>query len=251
VGTSGDRSFSGWPADNDNPLGFHGPTSLDRTHILSIGSMFQIPGRLNLNSIWRVMSPLSQTAWIPGVTWGADEVFYTDLTGDGVSGDWLPGTSMGSFERSVKDGKALNRLIDQYNHTQAGQLTPHGKVLVKAGLFTEAQLKALGAVSPTVVRAPDGQVGLDSFITTDVRLSRPFKLKQEAITIEPGIELFNVFNVANYDLPGNTLGPVLNGTPGSINGTTAAYRPNRAGFGSGSFALGIPRSWQFAVRVSF
>jgi hypothetical protein len=94
-------------------------------------------------------------------------------------------------------------------------------------------------------------VGLDSFITTDLRLSRPFKLKQETITIEPGLELFNILKVANYDLPGNTLGPVLNGLPGSINGTTATYRPYRAGFGSGSFALGIPRSWQFAVRVSF
>ena len=251
VGTSGDRETNGGPADNDNPLGFHGPTSLDRTHIVSVGSVFQIPGRFNLSSIWRVMSPLSQTAWIPGVTWGADEVFYTDLTGDGGSGDWLPGTNMGSFGRSVKDGKALNQLIDQYNQTQAGQLTPHGKALVKAGLFTEAQLKALGAVSPTVPLAPAGQVGLDSFITTDIRFSRSFKLKKEAISIEPGIEWFNVFNVANYDLPVNVLGPVLDGRPGSINGTTAAYRPNRAGFGSGSFALGIPRSWQFAVRVNF
>ncbi len=122
---------------------------------------------------------------------------------------------------------------------------------VQAGLFTEAQLKALGAVSPVVPRAPDGQVTLDSFITTDIRLSRPLKLKNESVTLEPGLEWFNVLNVANYDIPGNVLAPWLNGQPGSINGTTAAYRLNRAGFGSGSFALGIPRAWQFALRVSF
>jgi hypothetical protein len=251
VGTSGDRSLIGFPADNDNPLGFYGPTSLDRTHILSLGSIFQIPGGFKLGSIWRVMSPLSQTALIPNQTGGPDEVFYTDLTGDGTGGDWLPGTNRGSFGRSVTDGKDLNRFIDQYNQTQAEQLTPHGKALVTAGLFTEAQLKALGAVSPPLPRAPDDQVGLDSFISTDIRLSRPFRLKKEAITIEPGIEWFNVFNVANYDLPGNVLGGTLYGSPGSINGTAAAYRPNRAGFGSGSFALGIPRSWQFSVRVNF
>ena len=100
-------------------------------------------------------------------------------------------------------------------------------------------------------RASEDQVGLDSFITTDIRLSRPFKLKKEAITIEPAIEWFNVFNIGNYDLPGNILKPTLDGQPGSINGTTAAFRPNRAGFGSGSFALGIPRSWQFGLRVSW
>jgi hypothetical protein len=250
VGTSADRSATHY-VDNDDPLSFYGPTGLDRTHILSVGSSFQIPGKLNLNSIWRVMSPLSQSAWIPWVTLGTDEPYYTDLTGDGKCGDWLPGTNRGSFGRSVKGGTALNRLIDQYNQTQAGQLTPHGKALVQAGLFSEAQLKSLRAVSPVVARAPERQVGLDSFVTTDVRLSRPFKLKDGSVTIEPAIEWFNVFNVANYDLPGNTLGAFLNAQPGSINGTTATYRPNRAGYGSGSFALGIPRSWQFALRVSF
>lgn len=122
---------------------------------------------------------------------------------------------------------------------------------MNAGLFTEAQLKAPGAVSPQAVRAPEAQANLDSFITTDVRITRPFKLRGERIKIEPALEIFNLFNVANYDLPGNKLTGTLNGATGSINGTTAADRPNRAGFGSGSFALGIPRAWQLALRVSF
>ena len=92
---------------------------------------------------------------------------------------------------------------------------------------------------------------LDSFITTDLRVSRPFKLWRERITVEPAIEVFNLFNVANYDLPGNPLNALLTGAVGSISGTTPANRPNRAGFGSGSFAPGIPRAWQVALRVTF
>jgi len=49
----------------------------------------------------------------------------------------------------------------------------------------------------------------------------------------------------------NKLGGILTGAEGSLNGTTRANRPNRAGFGGGSFALGTPRSWQFVLRVSF
>jgi len=84
-----------------------------------------------------------------------------------------------------------------------------------------------------------------------VRITRPFKLKRERIQVEPALEIFNLFNVANYDLPGNKLSGTLTGATGSINGATAADRPNRAGFGPGSFALGIPRAWRLALRVSF
>jgi hypothetical protein len=251
-GTAEDQAYSFRAAvDNDNLLGFSGPCALDRTHIVSVGSVFQVPGGIHLNSIWRFSSNLPQSAFVPQVSGSAAEIFYTDFNGDGTSGDPLPGTSRGSFGRDIGNAAALNRAIDSYNTMQAGQLTMAGKALVNAGLFSEAQLKALGAVSPQVVRAPAGQVNLDSFITTDVRITRPFKLLGERITIEPALEFFNLFNVANYDLPGNKLGATLNGATGSINGTTAADRPNRAGFGSGSFALGIPRAWQLALRVSF
>jgi len=237
--------------NNDDLLGFSGPCALDRTHIVSVGSVFQVPGGIHLNSIWRFRSALPQSVFVPQVSGSAAEIFYTDFNGDGTYGDPLPGTRRGSFGRDIGNASALNRAIDSYNATQAGQLTPAGKALVNAELFTEVQLKALGAVSPQVVRAPEKQLNLDSFITTDVRITRPFKLLGERITVEPALEIFNLFNIANYDLPGNKLSGTLTGATGSINGTTAADRPNRAGFGSGSFALGIPRAWQVALRVSF
>jgi hypothetical protein len=98
--------------------------------------------------------------------------------------------------------------------------------------------------------APANQVGLDWFSTTDVRVSKVFAIK-ERVKIQPMVEVFNLFNFANYDPPGNRLTAFLSGTPGSINGTTPGTRSNRYGLGSGSFAPGIPRSFQFGIRVDF
>jgi hypothetical protein len=237
---------------HDNPLGFRGPANLDRTHMLSLGTWFTIPGGVRLNSIWRAFTALPLTVTVPLASTAAGEIFFTDFNGDGFGGDPLPGTNRGSYGRGLGCGaQDLNRAIAAYNSTKAGQLTPASQALVDAALFSEPQLRALGAVSPTIALAPSGQVCLDSFITTDVRIARPFKLRGERITIEPAFEWFNLFNVANYDLPNSTLSGVLNGTVGSVNGTTPANRPNRAEFTGGSFALGTPRSWQVVIRVLF
>ncbi|HEX5083561.1 MAG TPA: hypothetical protein VFY40_16055, partial [Blastocatellia bacterium] len=159
-----------------------------------------------------------------------------------------------AFGRSVKNGSELNTLIAAYNQQVAGNnLTPAGQALVSAGLFTQAQLQALGAVlggGLPVDLAPADQVGLDSFSTTDIRLAWAYKVK-ERVEIQPIAEVFNLFNIANFDTPGNRLTSVLSGAPGSINGTSPGLRSNRYGLGSGSFAPGIPRSFQFGIRVSF
>ena len=94
------------------------------------------------------------------------------------------------------------------------------------------------------------QVCLDAFFTTDFRISRTFTLRNSRVTIEPILEVFNVFNADNYDLPGNRLTGSLTGSAGSLNGTTDANRTNRAE-ATGSFTPGAPRSWQVGVRVSF
>jgi len=240
--------------NNDNVLEFYGPSTLDRTHMLSVASLFTVPLGLRLNSIWRVNSALPQLVGVPGVTGGPEEIFLSDFNGDGTTWDALPGTNRGSFGRSIKDSAKLNRLISEFNNNVVGTFTPAAQALIDAGLFTPSQLVALRAVANggnPLPLAPADQVMLDSFITADLRASRPFKLWRERITIEPAVEVFNLFNVANYDLPGNTLTGLLSGEVGSINGTTKVNRPNRAGFGSGSFAQGIPRAWQFALRVTF
>jgi hypothetical protein len=251
-----DPFFGGFelPINNDHPLQFFGPTTLDRTNMFSVASLFETAGGVRLDSIWRVNSPLSQSVFVPQASGSPAEIFYTDFNGDGTSGDPLEGTNRGAFGRSIGSAADLNRLISDFNSNVVGTFTPAAQALVREGLFTPAELKALGAVANggnPLPLAPANQVMLGWFITTDVRVSRPFHLWRERLTLKPMMEWSNLFNVANYDLPGNVLSGTLTGAPGSIDGTTPANRPNRAGTGSGSFAQGAPRSWQLAVRLTF
>lgn len=70
---------------------------------------------------------------------------------------------------------------------------------------------------------------------------------QPELVVFFSISVFNPFNFANFDTPGNTLSGILGGGPGSVNGTTAADRNctaaafaagnctgNRTGVGSGT-----------------
>ena len=178
------------------------------------------------------------------------------MTGDGTIGDILPGTNIGSFVRSVS-ASGLNNVISNFNSTVAGHLTPAGQALVNAGLFTQSQLAALGATIPSVSLAPAGQVGLDSLLAFDLRFGwvlkahKAFHAFPESLTLEPTVGIFNLFNFANYDSPIGALTGFLNGQAGSVNGTTQADRTNRIGLGSGVFALGAPRQFEFGVKVTF
>jgi len=252
--TGGDQDFLSGSAFNDAPTKFFGPAGLDRTHQLSFGLLTSLPWGINLNTTTRIASPLSQSVFLDCPDCGAAEIFFSDLDGDGIIEDPLPGTNRGSFGRNVRNGAALNALISAYNtRIAAGELTPAAQALVSAGLFTTSQLRALGATlnfGDPVPLAPTNQVGLDWFTNTDVRLSKVFTIR-ERVKIQPMVEVFNLFNFANYDPPGNRLTATLTGQPGSINGTTPGVRSNRYGLGSGSFAPGIPRAFQFGIRVDF
>jgi hypothetical protein len=248
--------------DNINPLGYYGPNSLDRTHMFSFSSTWDIAGGLRLSLLTRVNSALATTLSVPLQCGCAAEIFYTDLTGDGTGGDLLPGTKLGAFGRSIKVG-GLNRAINNYNSTTAGTLTPAGQALVNAGLFTSTQLQQLGAVAPGIAPAPAGHVGLDAFVADDIRLSYPVRLGKlwsklgEQTTLEPMLDIFNVANKANFDPPaGFITGPlrgVLDGSAGSVNGATASTRPNsdRYGLGTGVFSQGVPRALEIGMRLSF
>jgi hypothetical protein len=249
-----DQDFLSGAAFNDAPTKFFGPAGLDRTQQFSMGLLIDLPKGFKFNTTNRIASPLAQSVFLSCTDCGAAEIFFTDLDGDGVTQDPLPGTNSGAYGRSVKSGRGLNTLISGFNQqVSGGAFTPAGKALLSAGLFSENQLRALGGVynnGSAVALAPADQVGLDSFINTDVRLSWTYKVK-ERVSIQPMIEVFNLFNVANFDPPGNRLGAFLDGSPGSINGTTPALRNNRYGLGSGSFAPGIPRAFQLGIRVDF
>src|SRR5205814_10322340 len=126
---------------------FFGPAGLDRLHQLSFGLLTDLPWGFKLNTTTRISSPLSQSIFIDGVDFGAAEIFFSDLDGDGITLDPLPGTNRGSFGRDVKNGRALNYLISAFNlQSSNGAFTPAGRALLSAGLFSDSQLKALGGV---------------------------------------------------------------------------------------------------------
>ncbi len=253
TGVDPDAGFLSLSVFNDAPTKFFGPAGLDRTHQLTFSLLTDLPFGFKINTTTRFATALASSIFLPQATPnGVGEIFFTDLDGDGTTGDPLPGTNRGSFGRGVDVAK-LNQLIANFNNSVADGLTPAAQALIDAGLFTRDQLIKLGATinnGQPISLAPSNQVGMDSFINTDVRISKSFGVK-ERMRIEPMVEIFNLFNVANYDSPGNPLSGILDGSVGSINGTTPFNRNNRYGLGSGSFAPGIPRAFQFGIRVGF
>src|SRR5207245_8488358 len=128
------------------------------------------------NAATRVKSSLASSLFLPLSTGGADEIFFSDLDGDGVTEDPLLGTNRGAFSRGV-NGSNINNLLNKYNSSVAGRIGPAGQALIQAGLFTSPQLTSLGAVLTSVALAPVDQVSNDSLINTDIRVSKVFRIK--------------------------------------------------------------------------
>jgi hypothetical protein len=243
-----------------NKPSLSGPNGLDRKHQLSAGAVLEFSYGAQLGFVTHWYSALPTTLYLPTPASGAAAIFTSDLTGDGSfagnttgqSGDILPGTGVGSFGRDLGVGEMVNA-INSYNSNGAGQLTPAGQALVTAGLFSQAQLVALGAITPTIAAPPPGEVALDQFFTFDLRLSWKIKpvRRWENVNFEPQINIYNLFNRQNFDSPSQPLSGILNGSPGFVNGTTRGDRSNLIGLGSGVFALGAPRSLEFGFKVVF
>ena len=244
-------------ADNfRNPTAHMGPNSLDRTNQISFGGTFHITHGPMLSFGSHFFSPLAQDMRIENQG-RSGEIFFSDPLGDGANiNHLLPQTNLGAFNRSVSPG-SLNSVISNYNKTVAGTLSPAGQALVSAGLFSQSQLVALGAVMDSLPLAPAGEMGLTWLKTIDLKLAYPIKVR-ESITLEPSIGFYNAFNFANFNAPGHTLGSVLNGSAGNINGTTAD-KPGlpggrdsvRIGLGTGVNAAGSPRQLEYGLKLTF
>ena len=253
--TSTDQDFLFAAVDNDNPDSFYGPSNLDRTHMLGASFVFDLPMNFHFStSTYYRSREASIGIFVPTGSDSAAEIFESDFNGDGTIGDPLPGTKRGAFGRSVT-ASTLNNVINKYDTTVAGSPTPAGLALINAGLFTTAQLQALGGVATAVDPAVAGQIDNPNFYTSDIRLSWTYT--RERVTIEPMAECFNIFNRMNGvgtgsdGRGGNTaLDGTLSDAVGSINGTPFGP-PERVGAGSGSFSSGGPRAFQFGIRVTF
>jgi hypothetical protein len=125
-------------------------------------------------------------------------------------------------------------------------------------VMTASDMASLGWVMPTLGSVAPHAVASPWLKSLDLRASWPLKVK-ERVTIEPSASVFNVFNFANEFQPGNSpsasLLPGQNGllAPNVVGGVApgSSLTPFRAGFQSGTYALGAPRRFEFGLRITF
>ncbi len=257
--TQFDQSFAPAATDQVNPRMFYGPNGYDRTSQLSIGGVFHMPWGVMFSTVNHMDSGMPITPTLATVGLGSGEIFATDWTGDGTTGDIIPGANVGAFNRSLKPA-AMQQVINTYNQAYAGTLTPAGSALVGAGLASTADMKAFGLVMPYAANITPGQLTPGAFWDSDVKISKTIQVG-EHLTITPDIQCYNVFNVGNYDPPGDIMGggiatgynPALLGfgNAGSITDTTGLNRVRKYGLNTGVFAEGIPRAFEGELSFSF
>ena len=248
---SSDQDFMAPALNNNNVNHYFGPSTLDRTHQVSIGGYVDFPHSLRLGIMGHLYSPLSTTLTVPNTGRGPGEIFRTDFTGDGTTQDPIPGTKVGNFDRFGVDTSSLNNVISKYNTKVAGQPTPAGRVLITDFLMTQADLAGLGAVAPIVTPAPADQVNYPWLKSLDASISWSHTFF-DRVTIRPSVAFFNLANFANFDLPPNMMSGLLTGGAGTINGTNHAdHVVDRVGVGTGLFGLGAPRQTEFSLKITF
>ncbi|MGH9533595.1 MAG: carboxypeptidase regulatory-like domain-containing protein [Terriglobales bacterium] len=257
--TQFDQSFAPTATDQVDPRMFYGPNGYDRTSQLSIGGVFHLPWGVMFSTVNHFDTGTPVTATLASAGLGSGEIFATNWTGDGITGDILPGTNVGAYNRSIGPS-GLQQAINTYNQADAGTLTPAGQKLVGAGLASAADMTAFGLVMPYAANVTSGQLTPDSFLDSDVKFSKSFQVG-EHLTITPDIQCYNVFNVANYDPPGDSMSGTIAtgynpallgfGNPGSITDTTGLNDVRKYGLNTGVFAEGIPRAFEGEVSFSF
>jgi hypothetical protein len=150
-----------------------------------------------------------------------------DNTGTNISsGGYTPllAVTGGGYSAFLSKDDLVN-LVNQYNQTIAGTLTPAGK----AGVSPNQKY-------PAITLPADFQLG-DYFTSQDVRLSKSFKFgtRSEVRLIGEVFNIFNRQNLTNFNY--NLASPASFGKANQLVGQT---------FGSGG-----PRAAQVAVRVAF
>jgi hypothetical protein len=266
VGQGQDSTLSMQADDFANPTRFTGPSSLDRKHQFSLGALFDLRHSLQVGLVSELASPLPVTLRFQQAAAGA-EVLVTDWNGDGSTGDIIPGSTVGSYMRAF-NASGLQHFIANYNATvptSSTPQTPAGNALINAGVFSLQELQSMGGVLQPLAAAIPNVTGLGWFKTFYVRLGWQHHVG-DRVTIAPSVSLYNVFNFANFNMPGYTQSGVLNFGGGSLSPAASPLQPQNTVGGDSSLASGrtnrtslqpnmnangTPRSVQWGLKISF
>ena len=254
--------FTNGTWDNDNPTLYIGRSDLDQTHQISFGGSATVTHGPTIGLIGHFRSPQAANLTLDNTA--ENNIFQTDIDGDGQTGDLLQGTNPGDFMHAIKGGN-LKQKIAAYNSQYAGQLTPAGQALVNAGLFTTTQLQQLNAVQQPIY-SPAGSVFENPwFRTVDASVSYPIRLRKisESMAITPGVAMYNVGNLSNWTGAASNSSTLLNQAnagAGGVNSYTYVNgenpylelkNQNRTQRQSGTFDQGDLRSTEFQLHLVF
>ncbi len=264
--TSSDEFFTAGAWDYDNPNQYIGRNGLDRKHELSFGGTINPKYGPEIGVIGHFFSAQPSSLLLDS-SLSAGNIFISDITGDGTTGDLAPGTLPGDYMHRIKSN-TLGSYITTYNGTYAGRPTPAGQAVINSGLISLSQLTALKGVIQPVAQLPTNVANNNpDFRSLDVNFSYPIRINKvhEGLALTPRIAFYNVANLSNFASnvtnPGTlqnttTAGGTFNsgtGGAGFITGpnsfaTQSAYRTYR---GVGTFSQGAPRQTEFQLTVNF
>ena len=154
----------------DNRMDGFGPGAVDRTQLLNLSAVMQLPWDVQVAF---VNSMESKAPFNPFLT-------QLDLNGDGTQNDRLPGICQNCVNRGASKDD-LGQAVDDFNRTYSGQRD------------------TLGTTIRTIALPGDFQTG-DSTITQDIRVTKKFRFT-ERLSTDIMAEVFNLFNVANLTYP--------------------------------------------------
>ena len=254
-----DQFFNPNAIDNDNPNEYIGRNTIDHSNEVSFGGSLDVKYGVRVGVVGHFFSAPPTTLTLDNTAGGGQQIFQTDVTGDGTTGDLVPGTLPGSYMHRIK-GARLSQLINTYNTQEAGTPTPAGQALIAAGLFTPAQLSFAHGVQQQIAPAPTSPLQNPAFRTFDTTVSYPIRLGKlrEGLSLEPAVSMYNVTNMSNFSVPTGTLlnvadATAANGGVGFLNGPDmkSVQNANRVQRGSGTFDQGAPRTTEFQLKLNF
>ncbi len=252
-----DQFFGGArPFNNDDPNGSMGRSPLDHTNELSFGGNLGMKYGLQVGFIGHFFSAPATSLTLDATSGSTGQIFQTDVNGDGTTADLIPGTNPGAYMHQIK-GAGLNQLINSYNSTHAGTLTPAGAALVSAGLFTQSEMIQLNGVQQAIALQPENHpMSNPMFRSFDFNAHYPIKLGflRRGMSLNPGVAMYNVFNMSNYGVQSGTLLNTNDAGPlGYVNSSNQMSEANnlRVSRNSGTFDQGGPRTTEFQLMLQF